>query len=303
MCVCVCGRAPQQVASVASVPSSGLLGTRWAPWVRSSWRVWWAPVRPCAEAPPYVHVALSRGWGYTGLGRAVKLSSTVVLPPSTAGLGHIHGPKEAKGRVTNTAAAIKHTSLPHFLICHFSWHNFNRFSLYTQLFGVWANSVSSHLMHCSLFGFLPPTLHLPCDFTPTFRREANKGLLCLVHMLSIALLTVSVSRFFFLFYQTTFHRAWRYLPGVTVRGKGRWSRQTPSCWTTVQIAASEQPRLLQWPSVSERERHWEQTKNILKNNVSLCTNTVADILLHKESSVSVATCWITDPPLLLSMYL
>lgn len=75
-------------------------------------------------------------------------------------------------------------------------------------------------MHCSLFGFLPPTLHLPCDFTPTFRREANKGLLCLVHMLSIALLTVSVSRFFSYF--TKQHSTERGVisPGLLSEGKG-----------------------------------------------------------------------------------
>ncbi len=64
------------------------------------------------EAPPSIHVAPSGGWRYTGLGRAVKLSSTVVLPPSTAGSAHICGPEEAKGRVTNPSIAIKHTSLP-----------------------------------------------------------------------------------------------------------------------------------------------------------------------------------------------
>lgn len=59
-----------------------------------------------------MHVAPSGGWRYTGLGRVVKLSSTVVLPPSTAGSARIRGPKEAKGRVTNPSATIKHTSLP-----------------------------------------------------------------------------------------------------------------------------------------------------------------------------------------------
>ena len=64
------------------------------------------------EAPHYVHVTPSGGWRYTGLGRAVKLPSTVVLPPSTAGSAHVCGPKEAKGRVTSPSIAIKHASLP-----------------------------------------------------------------------------------------------------------------------------------------------------------------------------------------------
>lgn len=52
-----------------------------------------------------LHGAPSGGWRYTGLGRAVKLSSTVVLPPSTAGSAHIRGPKEAKGGGTNPSTA------------------------------------------------------------------------------------------------------------------------------------------------------------------------------------------------------
>lgn len=56
-----------------------------------------------------LHGAPSGGWRYTGLGRAVKLSSTVVLPPSTAGSAYIHGPKEAKGGGTNPSIVIKHT--------------------------------------------------------------------------------------------------------------------------------------------------------------------------------------------------
>lgn len=64
--------------------------------------------RPCL---PYMEPH-QRGWRYTGLGRAVKLSSTVVLPPSTAGSAHIRGPKEAKDGGTNPSIAIKHTSLP-----------------------------------------------------------------------------------------------------------------------------------------------------------------------------------------------
>lgn len=65
-----------------------------------------------SKAPPTLHVAPSGGRRYTGLGRAVKLSSTVVLPPSTAGSAHICGPREAEGEVTNPSIAIKHTSLP-----------------------------------------------------------------------------------------------------------------------------------------------------------------------------------------------
>lgn len=64
--------------------------------------------RPCL---PYMEPHQG-GWRYTGLGRAVKLSSTVVLPPSTAGSAHIRGPKEAKDGGTNPSIAIKHTSLP-----------------------------------------------------------------------------------------------------------------------------------------------------------------------------------------------
>lgn len=65
-----------------------------------------------SKAPPTLHVAPSGGRRYTGLGRAVKLSSTVVLPSSTAGSAHICGPREAEGEVTNPSIAIKHTSLP-----------------------------------------------------------------------------------------------------------------------------------------------------------------------------------------------
>lgn len=78
------------------------------------------------EGLPSLHGAPSGGWRYTGLGRAVKLSSTVVLPPSTAGSAHIHGPKEAKGGGTNPSIVIKH-ALPqrkkkktlNFLFYHF----------------------------------------------------------------------------------------------------------------------------------------------------------------------------------------
>lgn len=64
------------------------------------------------QSPAYPTCSSIRGRRYTGLGRAVKLSSTVVLPPSTAGSAHICGPREAEGEVTNPSIAIKHTSLP-----------------------------------------------------------------------------------------------------------------------------------------------------------------------------------------------
>lgn len=51
------------------------------------------PSDTLSKAPPYILVAPSGGWRDTGLGRAVKLPSTVVLLPSTAGSAHICGPK------------------------------------------------------------------------------------------------------------------------------------------------------------------------------------------------------------------
>ena len=95
--------------------------------MQSSWRVWWAPAKapvPWKKAPPSAHVAPPGGWRYTALGRAVKLSSAVVLPPSTAGSAHICGPKEAKRRVTNPSTAIKYTSLPQRRMCLFSTFSF-----------------------------------------------------------------------------------------------------------------------------------------------------------------------------------
>ena len=78
----------------------------------------------CKRSPTLHTCSSTRGgWWYTAHGRAVKLSSAVILPPFTAGSAHIHGLKEAKGRVTNPSIAIKHTSLPHrkmFPYCIFS---------------------------------------------------------------------------------------------------------------------------------------------------------------------------------------
>lgn len=90
-----------------------------------------AMCRVVREAPPSLRGAPSGGWWYTGLGRAVKLSSTAVLPPLTAGSARICGPREAKGRVTSPLRAIKHASLPQretvlllFPVGHYSRHSF-----------------------------------------------------------------------------------------------------------------------------------------------------------------------------------
>lgn len=104
----------------------------------------------------------------TGLGRAVKLSSTVVLPPSTAGSARIRGPKEAKGGGTNPSVVIKHihslrerekkkTSISLFIIfvCH-SWHNSRRFAtLQTPTWSPEANLL--FLLNVVLFVWLSST--------------------------------------------------------------------------------------------------------------------------------------------------
>lgn len=119
------------------------------------------------EGLPSLHGAPSGGRRYTGLGRAVKLSSTVVLPPSTAGSAHICGPKEAKGGGTNPSIVIKRT-LPQrgggpfsflfiIFVCH-SWHSSRRFSLSTLQTSTrppWANLV--FLRHVLLFVWLSST--------------------------------------------------------------------------------------------------------------------------------------------------
>lgn len=82
------------------------------------------------------------------------------------------------------------------------------FSMSRKWFGVW-ETISLGFSHT--FGFLPPEPE--CNFTPV-----SHSLLPLF---------------------PTFFLVWCYLPRVTVREWGRWCRQTPSCWNTQQIAASE----------------------------------------------------------------
>lgn len=74
---------------------------------------------------------------YTGLGRAVKLSSTAILPPSTAGSAHFCVPKEAKGDGITPLIVRKQTSLPKMekVPTQFSWHyTCSRFTLSTKSF-------------------------------------------------------------------------------------------------------------------------------------------------------------------------
>lgn len=117
--------------------------------------------------------------------RAVKLSSTVVLPPSTAGSACICGPTEAKSRVTNLSIAAKHTLLPQrkkFLYSVFIAAIF--LDTFLTDFPSPFKILCFPSLYCSLFGCFPPTFHLQCNF-----------LLCLVHMLSITLLAAAMSPF------------------------------------------------------------------------------------------------------------
>lgn len=126
-------------------------------------------------------------------------------------------------------------------------------------------------MCCSLFGFLPPTLHLQSDFTLTCCREAIKNLLRLVHMLSITLLAVSVSRFLFFLFFLTGKQHSSYL-GVISPGSlsGRTGGDSDRLCLFGQIAASE--GLLCYDDLLyQRGRHREQKKPQTKSNGRECS--------------------------------
>lgn len=143
------------------------------------------------------------------------------------------------------------------------------FSMSGKWFGVWEN-ISLGFSH--MFGFLPPELE--CNFTLVW------------HSLLSLFPTVFL--------------VWCYLPRVTVREWGRWCRQTPSCWNTQQIAASEgllcsNDLLYQ----AGRDTRWENSPkmidspqflpdymhNRLKWPTVICANNGATLTLHWQTKL------------------